>query len=136
MKNLTLVVAAIVAASFLSAEPAYAIKPFADAFVEKYNLKEPKTDEQKALAAEVKEAKCALCHAPKDKKVRNDYGEALDELLDKGDYSSKRRKDEPEEVQKELFAALEKVEKGKSKEGGTYGERIKAGKLPGKMLEE
>ncbi|GAA4438868.1 hypothetical protein [Bremerella cremea] len=130
MKKLALCLVAVVAASSFYAPSAYAIKPFADAFVEKYNLADPKTDAEKELAAAVKEAKCALCHGAKSKKVRNEYGVALDELLDKGDFSASRRKEEPEKVQEELFAALEKVEMTKSKSGETFGEKIKAGKLP------
>ena len=130
MKKLAICLAVVVAASAISAQPAFAIKPFADAFAEKYGVVEPSTDAQKNLAAAVKEAKCALCHDAKDKKIRNEYGAALDELLDKADYSTKRRKAEPEAVQKELYEALEKVEALKDPSGRTFGEKIKAGELP------
>jgi len=136
MNKLTILVAAIVVASTVSVQNAFAIKPFADAFADKYELTEPKTESQKKLAAAVKEVKCGMCHGPKSKKERNDYGEALDKLLDKADYSTKRRKAEPEAVEKELFAALDKVAKEKSKKGGTYGELIEEGKLPGVVIEK
>ncbi|MFN3148789.1 hypothetical protein [Bremerella sp.] len=130
MKKLALCLVAVVAASSYYATPAYAVKAFADAFVEKYNIAEPSTDSEKELAAAVKEAKCNLCHGGKSKKIRNEYGVALGELLDKDDYGTKRRKEEPEKVQEELFAALDKVAKEKSKSGETFGEKIAAGKLP------
>jgi len=130
MKKLALCLVAVVAATSYYATPAYAVKAFADAFAEKYNLEEPTTDSQKELAAAVKEAKCNLCHGGKSKKIRNEYGLALGELLSKDDYGTKRRKEEPEKVQEELFAALDKVAKEKSKSGETFGEKIEAGKLP------
>ncbi|MHC2070705.1 hypothetical protein ACYFX5_24805 [Bremerella sp. T1] len=130
MKKLALCLVAVVAASSFYAPSAFAIKPFQDAFYEKYNITEPTTDSEKALAEVVKEAKCNLCHGGKSKKIRNEYGVALGKLLDKSDYSTKRRKEEPEKVQEELFAALDKVAEEKSKSGDTFGEKIKAGKLP------
>lgn len=136
MKKLALCLAAVVAVSSFSAQPAFAIKPFADAFAEKYKVADPTTDTEKSLSLLVKEAKCNLCHAPKDKKVRNEYGEALDQLLDKADYSVKRRRDEPDVVRDELFAALAKVESQQSKKGKTFGELIKAGELPADPIEE
>ncbi|PQO42253.1 hypothetical protein [Blastopirellula marina] len=130
MKKVLLCLVAAVAAFSISAQPAYAVKVFGVMFAEKYNLEEPTTDAEKALAAKVEEAKCALCHGPKSKKVRNEYGIALGKLVDKKQFSPKRAKDEPEAVQKELFAAFDKVAKEKSKSGETFGEKIAAGEMP------
>ncbi|RCS54583.1 hypothetical protein DTL42_05455 [Bremerella cremea] len=130
MKRIVLCLVAVVAASSISVQSAFAVKAFGEAFAERYNLIEPKTDAEKSLAAAVKEAKCTLCHGEKSKKVRNEYGQALAELLDKSDYGAKRRKDEPEAVQKELFEAFDKVAKEKSESGQTFGEKIAEGKLP------
>ena len=130
MKKLLLCLVAVVAASSVSIQSAFAVKAFADGFVEFYNLKEPSTDAQKKLAAEVAEVKCNVCHGGKSKKIRNEYGHALGELLDKEDFGSKRRKEEPEKVKEEIEAALKKIEDTKSKSGQTFGEKIKAGELP------
>jgi len=78
---------------------------------------------EKALAAAVETAKCNLCHKGKEKKDRNAYGEALAELLDK--------KEDAKNVDK-IRKALETVAAKASPDGGpTFGELIKAGKLPG-----
>lgn len=130
MKKVLLCLVAAVAAFSISAKPAYAVKAFGVAFAEKYNLEDPKTDAEKALAAKVEEAKCTVCHGAKSKKIRNEYGIALGKLVDKKDYTPKRAKDEPEAVQKELFEALDKIAKEKSKSGETFGEKIAAGELP------
>ena len=72
-----------------------------------------------------------MCHYGKSKKNRNDYGMALSKLLDKDNYKTARIKEEPEQVDKELTEAFTKVEKEKSVSGTTFGDLIKAGKLPG-----
>lgn len=76
------------------------------------------------------EAKCDSCHVKgKDKKQRNDYGKALSEFLNKG--VADKMKENPDEAKKEIMAALEKAEAKKADGGQTFGELIKAGKLPG-----
>lgn len=66
---------------------------------------------------------CAVCHpaSEKSKKKRNDYGVAMTKALGK-----KNEKDKDK-----LKEALKKVAEMKNKDGKTYGELIKAGKLPG-----
>lgn len=131
MKKLGLCLLVGVCASLLSTDRAFAIKPFSDAFVLRYNVAEPSTDSEKALASAVATAKCNLCHVDgENKKVRNEYGQALSELLDKENYSVKRRKEEPDAVEAEIFAALLKVEGQKGKNGTSFGEKLKAGSLP------
>lgn len=61
-------------------------------------------------------AKCNVCHAPDNKKVRNDYGKALGEAL-----GAANVKDEAQ-----IKAALKKVEETKKE----FGDKLKAGKLP------
>jgi len=82
------------------------------------------TDVEKELARKIDMAKCLVCHGKKDgkedKKVRNDYGQALSKLL-------KNEKDK-EKVKKALDTVYDqKVPDGTE----TFGDRIKAGKLPG-----
>lgn len=71
----------------------------------------------------------------KKKKDRNDYGKALIKLGLTGD-NYKAKKADKEAFAKEIAEVLEKVLKEKSAGGETFGDRIKAGKLPGTNPEE
>lgn len=84
---------------------------------------------------------CKVCHVNgEEKTVRNPFGESLDKLIEgnAGDrikaaakISEDAKKDMAAQIDKELAIALEKTLKQPSPSGGgTYGERIKAGKLP------
>ncbi len=91
----------------LTANSAFAIKPFFDAFTAKYpNVTGAAT------------AKCNTCHVDgQEKKVHNDYGKALDALLDKATDAKDTAK---------INAALDKVAADNAK----FGDNLKAGKLP------
>src|SRR5262245_36508114 len=102
----------------VSVNSARAIPPFMAEFKEKYVKKEPATDAEKALAAAVEKVKCNVCHKRKEKKDRNDYGKALDELLDKKTDAKDKEK---------IHKALDTVSEKKPKDDGpTYGDLIKA----------
>jgi len=82
----------------------------------------------------IKKTKCAICHdntkkkpnGSTDKKFRNPYGEALDELLSKEDKKNKEK----------IHEALEKIASQKAPNSEeTYGDRIKKYKLPYEVLE-
>jgi hypothetical protein len=79
--------------------------------------------EQYPNVAEAKDVKCGVCHPVTDKKERNDYGMALGKAI-----GTKNEKDV------ELIkAAMTKIESEKSAtDGKTFGDLLKAGKLPGK----
>lgn len=83
----------------------------------------------------VEEAKCNVCHYGKSKKNRNDYGQALHEFLEKDNYKASRVKEEPEKVQAEILEAFQKVEAMKGSDETLFGEKLKAGKLPGTVPE-
>ncbi len=106
------------------AAPAYAVKGFHDAFVAAYVKADSEDAKDKAFAAAVEKAKCNICHQGKVKKNRNDYGKALASLIEKTDADDKEK----------ILAALKKVEAKhvdpKDEKSPTFGERIKAGKLP------
>ena len=113
------------------AKPAHAIKQFSDEFLKLYKV-DKKDESPSAFAKAVLEAKCYTCHqGKKSKKNRNRYGAELSKLLDK-----KKDAKNPEKI----VEALEKVAKmhvnAKDKKSPTYGELIKAGKLPGGPLKE
>lgn len=84
-----------------------------------------------ALADAAKMKKCLVCHPGennKNKKIRNDYGQAVGAGLGK-DKDGNPIKNE-KNVQK-IEAALKKAEEATSKKTGkTFGEMIEDGKLP------
>jgi hypothetical protein len=112
-------------------QSAHAIKPFSDEFKSKYVKKDSKEKKDQEFTKLVTEAKCNLCHLGKSKKDRNPYGVELSKLLDK-----KADKDNKDKIQ----SVLAKVEKlpvnPKDKKSPTFGDLIKAGKLPGGKLVE
>jgi hypothetical protein len=125
-----LVVSAVVTAFVLGAmsPSAFAIIPFSKEFAKLYV--EPAKDSP--FAKEVEKVKCNVCHeGTTSKKMRNEYGMAVGKLLKKADFGPDKLKDDPEGTSKAIAEALKKVEGEKSKDGKTFGEKIKAGKLPG-----
>jgi hypothetical protein len=111
---------------------AKAVLTFRKEFEARYNVKEPQTDAEKALAEKVAVTKCFVCHVEgaESKEAKNAYGTELGKLLDKDNFSLERRKAEPDKVKEEIQKALEAVEAIEAAGGETYGSRIKAGKLP------
>jgi len=107
----------VLAIAFVAATEADARPQYQKAFLGKY---------KKVTAA--KKAKCNVCHRKKLKnekgKPRNDYGVALQKSLPK-----KNCKDVAKIVAALKKTELVKVSKDK-KEKKTYGDRLKAGKLP------
>jgi hypothetical protein len=111
----------------LNARPAQALPEFKKKFDAKY----VEGNSNASFTAAAGEAKCNLCHYGTTKKNRNDFGTALSKLLKKDNFSSDRVKAEPENVEKEIYEAFQKVEEMKSTGGKTFGELIKSGQLPG-----
>jgi len=109
------------------AQPAQAIKQFSVEFMKLYKV-DKKDEDPSDFVKAVLEAKCYTCHQGKKKKNRNPYGAELSKLLD--------NKKNP----KKIIEALEKVAKmhtiAKDEKSPTYGDLIKAGKLPGGPLAE
>lgn len=107
---------------------AFAIKEFNDAWSELYT----KSDENPELKKRAAEAKCNVCHIQgENKKKHNPYGDEVHKLLEKKNFPKERFKKEPEKVKEEIEAAYKKIEEIKAKDGKTYGEKMKAGELPG-----
>lgn len=104
---------------------AAADKAFFDQFVATYVKADSDDAKDKAFAAAVDKVKCNVCHEGKLKKNRNEYGKALGQLLS--------RKNDTENKEK-IIAALKKVEAKhvdpNDEKSPTFGDRIKAGKLP------
>lgn len=109
---------------------AFAIKEFGETWAKVY-VEKSENEGFKKLAAE---AKCNVCHIDgENKKKHNPYGDALEhEGLLKKAFPPKRFKEQPEEVLKEIEAIFKKIEEKKAEgQDKTYGERMKAGLLPG-----
>lgn len=112
---------------------AQAIPPFQIAF-KKYYADGQQTDKEKRseFATKTKEAKCFICHDPKEpkkKKYRNRYGKELSKLLDK-----KEDKKNTEKILKALKAVAALPIDPEDKNGPTYGDLIREGKLPGRKF--
>ena len=101
------------AGALLVATPAFAVKPFLDEFEAKY-------PDLKAKIGAAQGGKCNVCHMGDKKTMRNEYGVAVRKLLKKADMNNAAK----------IKMALDTVEKEKAANGETFGERIKAGRLP------
>lgn len=105
---------------------ALADKAFYDEFLALYVKSDSCDPKHQAFAARVEKAKCNVCHVGVNRKRRNPYGNAVAQLLS--------RKTDTENKAK-IQAALKKVAQERSDpndpKSPTFGERIKAGELPG-----
>ena len=103
-----------------SAQSASALPPFNKEWVAKYNPGEKN--------AAFKDAKCNVCHAGDNKKMKNEYGKAVGKYLTKANYL--KIKEDDAAAKKYILEGLQKAESEKSSAGKSYGELLKAGKLP------
>ncbi|PQO37059.1 hypothetical protein C5Y96_07830 [Blastopirellula marina] len=128
---------ALVGVSYI-AQPAHAIPFFWEVFNEKVVPADPKEEPAKQFAATATGSKCNVCHIDgQSKKERNAYGAALDELLDKANFSKERLEKEKDKATEEVVAALEKVKTMKvnkeNEKSPTFADNITAGKLPAEI---
>ena len=108
--------------------PAFAISEFSKQWKAEY-LGEDADEEFVKVG---RKAGCYVCHVKGEdkKKVRNEYGNALHEYLDAEDFPKDWVKENPEEAKEKIVAAFKKVAEKKSKDGKTFGEKIKNNELP------
>ena len=90
------------------------------------------TKNSKAADA-IKEQKCNACHHPKDKKKRNDFGQAVNKHITKDDFNN--LKSEKDALAKKVDEAIKAALKEKSPSGKTFGELVEAGEVPAKSEE-
>jgi hypothetical protein len=114
------------ALTHLCADTAHAIPPFKKEFDAKYVKKDSTDPVEVQFAAAIEVVKCNTCHKGKDKKMRNVYGEALAELLDK-----KADAKDVEKIQKALDEVAGKPSDPNDEKSPTFGDLIKKGELPG-----
>ena len=117
------------------ASQAHALPQFKMAFMKKY----VDNSNDDAFKDAAKKANCNICHVPKEeKKVRNDYGKALERItgghvqadMDAAKYDDAKKAVADEAVKKLVNGGFKTAEGDKSPAGPTFGEQIKAGKLP------
>ena len=108
------------------AAPASGIAPFGLRWRQKYLTDNKNEEFVKAARA----ANCKICHVASDKenKENNDYGKAVAKFLTKAEFE--KLNTNLEASKKYIFEGLDKAEAEKAADGTTYGEKIKAGKLP------
>jgi cytochrome c553 len=130
MKKLLMVVMVLVVCAS-GAAPAFAIKQLSDQFKALY-VGDSATPEFKAA---IEAAKCNICHVEGEnkKKVRNAYGNAVHEALEKDKFPLADLKKEPAKFAERLNGIYKKLEEEKSDdaEKRTFGARMKANLSPG-----
>src|SRR5581483_6548066 len=119
MKKVCACVVLVLVALAWNMQSASALPPFNKEWVAKYN-----PGDKNATFAE---AKCNVCHAGESKKMKNEYGKAVGKYLTKAKYNE--IKEDEAAAKKYILEGLQKAEAEKGP-GGSYGELIKAGKLP------
>jgi hypothetical protein len=127
MKKFALTLCLAAFALCTAASPAMAILPFSKEWKAKYS----DNSKNEGFVKAVKEANCNVCHDPasKSKKDRNPYGMAVSKYLKKADYE--KMKGDVEAAKKYISEGLDKAEADKAADGKSFGEKIKAGTLPG-----
>jgi cytochrome c551/c552 len=131
MKKLVVTLFAVVVAGStllgLLASTAQSRPQYFKAFKAKYVKADGSPDDQ-AFAAAVNDAKCLVCHVGESRKNRNSYGKDLAKYFE--DQSEKNVKDTAK-----IDEGLDKVADihvdPNDPKSPTYGDLIKAGKLPG-----
>lgn len=129
MKNVVFGLA-VAGFALMSASPAFAIKQLNDQFKAVY----AGDDANEEFVELVKDGKCYVCHVKGEKKtVRNTYGKALHEAIEKDEFPVKEFKADPEKYAERLKDIFKKIEEEKSgdEEHKTFADRMKANLLPG-----
>lgn len=111
------------------AVPAMATSSFSKAWKAKYYAPDDVAQEFKD---KVKSAGCYVCHVKGEdkKKVRNEYGQAVQKYLKAKDFPKDYLKENPEEAKEKILAGFKKANELKSKDGEVFGTKIKNNELP------
>jgi hypothetical protein len=128
MRKLCILAAAAVVLAMSFARPSAAVLQFYNAFVDQYIKPHP---DKKFAEMVIKEAKCLVCHQGKVRKNHNVFGDELKKLLDR----TKDTKD-TEKMLASFKKVLEMRVDPKNEKSETYGDRLKASKLPAGELAE
>jgi hypothetical protein len=107
---------------------AMANSTFSKFWKEKYAGTEADEGFQKA----VKTQGCYICHVNGEdkKKVRNEYGNAINEYIKAEDFPKDYVKDNPEEAKAKILEGFKKAGKHMSKDGKSFEAKIAANEIP------
>jgi hypothetical protein len=136
MKNFCLISFSVLTATLLvfafGTERAQSRPQYAKAFAAKYAKADSTNAEEKAFAAAVTSAKCGVCHEGESKKNRNAFGKQVAEIIKPKDAPAdwKGEKD-PKKIEEAFDKAIAAHIDAKDPKSPTFGDLIKAGKLPG-----
>ncbi|MEO1527294.1 MAG: hypothetical protein AAFX06_17840 [Planctomycetota bacterium] len=113
----------------LFAGPAMATSEFSKQWKSKYLSADDVDADFKKSA---RKAGCYVCHVKGEdkKKVRNEYGTAMQKFLKAKDFPKDYVKANPEEAKKKIFEGFKKTGEIKSKDGKTFAEKLKENQLP------
>lgn len=127
MKRILISLVGSILAIALGISPAKALLPFQKEWEAKYVA----DNKNETFVKAAKTARCNVCHdaQSKTRKDKNEYGKATGKFLTKSDYD-KLKKDK-DAARNYILEGLEKAEDEKAADGQTYGEKLKAGILPG-----
>ncbi len=134
MKRVCIFLVAAAAVTSIGLRSALALPPVNVAWHDKYSALK---DEVVKTYGTASTDKCNVCHIKgKGKKERNAYGMAVSKYITK-DHINKIKEDAgddsakaAEETKKYILEGLAKCEAEKAADGKTYGDAIKAGKVP------
>ncbi|TVP99283.1 MAG: hypothetical protein EA381_10350 [Planctomycetaceae bacterium] len=113
--------------TFLLVAPAFATNEFNKEWKEHYTGEGADEDFVKTA----RRAGCNVCHVKGEKKTeRNEYGQAVRELLNKEDFTKEWVQANPEKAKELIVAGLKKAGESKSSDGKTFAAKLKAGELP------
>ena len=108
----------------IGAQTAMAHKEFKEVFVKEYVKADSTDPKDMAFAKAANTASCAICHSPKDKKIRNAYGKVVEKFL------TGVKKSETDKIKEGLEKAAEEHTVAGDATSPTYGDKIADGKLP------
>ena len=113
------------------AQPAKSRPQYKTQFIKKYADPDSSDDKVKSLVAAVKEANCLVCHEGEKRANRNPYGKELASLLKPADAPAGfKGETDPKKISEALDKVAEIHVDAKDPKSPTYGDLLKAGKLP------
>lgn len=111
----------------LAATPALATNEFSKEWKAHYMNDQADDD----FVRTARRAGCNVCHIKGEKKeMRNEYGQAAQEFLDKEKFTREWVKENPEEATRLIVAGLKKAGEKSSSDGRKFADKLKAGELP------
>lgn len=89
-------------------------------------------DADEAYVSTIRRQSCNICHVKGEdkKKVRNEYGTAINEYLKFKDFPKEYIKENPQEASAKMLEGFKKAGDHKSKDGKTFAEKIKNNEIP------